>query len=302
KMILVTPLSQFRAYDVIKNKTEEIGFQDMVPDIIIPDYVQVQRDKIILRISKSLLVGKPSPDWGFQCLVMGYSNVVSPNRLLNMDVKAFATPKDFGGGWDTYGDPPVIDMIVPGDIEDADRRQYALLKAYRSEPYRGEIEYAMIPFVYGREKPSAATGGNAKQDLKLLTQPPTVLAPAIDDQPPSILPADASPAAAKPPVTAPAARTSRGPAGITSSGMKKPAAGTISDSSDAGFLPIGKAGSADADVKSGFLPIRKAVPGAGTSNSGTATTASSSFQPLKKKTGSSTGFMPIRKAAPTIGD
>jgi len=303
KMIIVTPLSQFRAYDIIKNKTEEIGFQDMVPDIIIPDYVEVQRDKIILRISKSLLGVKPASEWGFQCFVLGYSNVVSPNRLLNMDVKAFATPKDFGGGWDTYGDPPVIDMIVPGDIEDADRRQYELLKAYRSEPYRGEIEYAMIPFVYGREKPATTPGETPKQSTKLLTLPPAVLAQPVEDQPPSlILPSDVSPAAAKPPVAAPGARTGRSLTGATSTGVKKAATGTVSDSADAGFMPLGKAGSSNTGTKSGFLPIRKAVSGTGTTNPGSTATASDSFQPLKKKSGATTGFMPIRKATPSVGD
>lgn len=258
KMIIVTPLSQFRAYDIIKNKTEEIGFQDMVPDIIIPDYVQVQRDKIIVRISKSMFGAKPQPDWGYQCLVMGFSNIVSPNRLLNMDVKAFATPKDFGGGWDTYGDPPVIDMIVPGDVEDADRRQYELLKAYRSEPYRGEIEYAMVPFVYGREKALPAA---TKQGTELLTAPPVIRLPAVENQPP-----------AKRPVAVPV--------------TPKKSGGTGS------LVPT-----------DGFLPIPKpATSRTGNTKSGTAITPGGTFQPLKKKSDTSTGFMPIRKASPSTDE
>lgn len=280
KMILVTPLSQFRAYDIIKNKTDEIGFQDMVPDIILPDYVQVQRDRIIVRISKALLGAKPSPDWGFQCFVMGFSNVVSPNRLLNMDVKGFATPRDFGGGWDTYGDPPVIDLIVPGDREDADRRQYEILKSYRSEPYRGEIEYAMVPFVHGREKPAEkapvtmgpAPAGRPSPKPPLVQAPPAVLLPADDPIP-----------AAKPPVRAPTAA--------------RPAKGTVSDSADAGFLPLGKAGTAAPAATSGFVPIRKGGNPGQAAQPGKTATASGSFQPLKKQELPS-GFMPIRKATP----
>ncbi|HQG27740.1 MAG TPA: glucodextranase DOMON-like domain-containing protein, partial [Candidatus Ozemobacteraceae bacterium] len=270
KVVLVTPLSQFYAYNIIKDKTDEIGFQDMVPDIILPDYVQVQRDRIIVRISKELLGAKPGPDWGFQCLAMGFSRVVSPNRLLNMDVKAFATPKDFGGGWDTYGDPPVIDMIVPGDSEDADRRQYELLKAYRSEPYRGEIEYAMIPFVYGREKPATATGTTGKGPA-ILAEPPAVRPPTPQTQPPAlILPDDVS-APVKKPVVAPPKPAKNGPAD----------------------------GSTSTD---GFLPIRKAAPATGTAKTGTTAPTGGSFQPLKKTSDMPTGFMPIRKAPPATGD
>lgn len=271
KMILVTPLSQFYAYNIIKDKTDEIGFQDMVPDIILPDYVQVQRDRIIIRISKDLLGAKPGPDWGVQCLAMGFSRVVSPNRLLNMDVKSFATPKDFGGGWDTYGDPPVIDMIVPGDVEDADRRQYDLLKAYRSEPYRGEIEYAMVPFVYGREKPAAAPGSGTPKEPAILAEPPIVRPPTPQTQPPSLILPDDVPAPVKKPVTAPA-------------------------------KPVKSGNAVSPASTDGFLPIRKAAPSAGAEKTGTTAPASGSFQPLKKKSDAPTGFMPIRKAPPTAGE
>lgn len=271
KMILVTPLAQFYAYDIIKNKTEEIGFQDMVPDIILPDYVQVQRDRIIVRVSKEYFGTKPGPDWGVQCLVMGFSRVVSPNRMLNMDVKAFATPKDFGGGWDTYGDPPVIDMIVSGDPEDADRRQYEILKAYRSEPYRGEIEYAMIPFVYGREKPTKPTNAGTVDNPAILAEPPVVRPPTPQNRPPALILPDGVPAPVKKPVAAPAKPMKSGPT----------------------------TGTTSAD---GFLPIRKATPAAGTPKAGTPAPASGTFQPLKKKSDAPTGFMPIRKAAPATGE
>ncbi|HOY69148.1 MAG TPA: glucodextranase DOMON-like domain-containing protein, partial [Candidatus Ozemobacteraceae bacterium] len=278
KMVLFFFFKQKTAYDIIKNKTDEIGFQDMVPDIILPDYVQVQRDRIIVRISKALLERKPSPDWGFQCFAMGFSNVVSPNRLLNMDVKGFATPKDFGGGWDTYGDPPVIDMIVSGDPEDADRRQYEILKSYRSEPYRGEIEYAMVPFVHGREKPVEKAPVTMVPAARPAPKSPLVQAP-----PAVLLPADEPIPAAKPPVKAPTAA--------------RPSKGTVSDSADAGFLPLGKTKTTAPAATSGFVPIRKTTPQGQTGKTGTAAPASGSFQPLKKPD-TSGGFMPIRKATP----
>lgn len=142
KVIMVTPLSELEMFSILRNKTDELEFQDQVENIVYPDYVRVQRDKVILKISKLKLPGL-SQRSGFQCFVMGFKNIVSPNRLLNRDVKAFATFDDFGGGHDTYGDPPIIDMIVPENHD-----QYRILKNFRSEPYRENIQYAEVPFVY----------------------------------------------------------------------------------------------------------------------------------------------------------
>jgi hypothetical protein len=192
KMILVTPLSQFKVYDILKDKTDDLELQNRLEAIIIPDYVQVQRDKIIVRINKDFL-GKPSPLWGYQCFVMGFSEVVSTNTLLNKDVKAFASRDHFGGGWDTYGDPTIIDMIVP-EGED----QYALLKEFRSEPFRSEIEYAQVPFCYpplpkGMKAPQETAGSLApapRPAATEITAPPQFSANARSAaMPPVISPA-----------------------------------------------------------------------------------------------------------------
>ena len=58
---------------------------------------------------------------------MGYKNVVSANRLLNRDVKAFPTQDDFGGG---------------------SNDQYKLLRNYSAASYEDNIRYADVPFVY----------------------------------------------------------------------------------------------------------------------------------------------------------
>ncbi|GAB4281402.1 MAG: hypothetical protein Kow0029_26470 [Candidatus Rifleibacteriota bacterium] len=163
KVILVSPLSEYEMFDILRNKTDEVDFQNRVEDIVYPDYVRVQRDKVIIKISKLKLPGI-SKKSGFQCFSMGFKKLVSPNRLLNRDVKAFATYDDFGGGHDTYGDPTVIDMIVP-EGED----QYKLLRNFRSEPYREDIQYASVPFVYhGGKAVSPVTAQPA------LAKPPVV--------------------------------------------------------------------------------------------------------------------------------
>lgn len=152
KVIMATPYSQTRVDEILQHKTDDLSFQDLVPDIILPDYVRIQRDTIIVSIGRDQ-IGQITEQTGFQCFIMGFSHVVSVNRLLNRDVRAFATADDFGGGWDTRGDPPIMDMIVPPGAD-----QYALLRDYRSEPYRDRIEYAQIPFVYvnsSQKKPSS---------------------------------------------------------------------------------------------------------------------------------------------------
>lgn len=46
----------------------------------------------------------------------GLQKDCSANRLLVRDVRAFATFDDFGGGHDTYGDPPIMDIVVPEGV------------------------------------------------------------------------------------------------------------------------------------------------------------------------------------------
>ncbi len=187
KMILITPLSQFRVYDMLKEKTDDLAFQDTIPDIIIPDYVQVQADRLIVRINRDLIGAKASPKWGYQCFVMGFSPLVSSNQVLNKDVKAFSTAQDFGGGWDTYGDPPIMDCIVP-EGED----QYKLLNDFRSEPYQENIQFTRLPFVYPEWDPKkdvpaitpTASKGESFSDRKTqIARPPVPPAPGIVSPP-----------------------------------------------------------------------------------------------------------------------
>jgi hypothetical protein len=142
KVVLVSPLSELSIFEILRDKTDELSFQNQIEDIVYPDYVNVQRDKFIVKISKKKLPGV-TKNSGFQLFSLGYQKVISPNRLLNREVRSFATADAFGGGLDTHGDPPIIDMIVPKGDD-----QYRLLRDFRSEPYREDIEYAAVPFVY----------------------------------------------------------------------------------------------------------------------------------------------------------
>ena len=267
KMILVTPLSQSKAHEIIKHKTDDLGFQDMVPHIILPDYVNINRDRITIRIGKSQL-GLLSPETGFQCFVLGYSHVVSPNRLLNRDVRGHATRDNFGGGWDTHGEPKAIDMIVPRGA-----RQDKLLHNYRSEPYFDHIRYAEIPFVRPVEYhvPEVVT-----------VAPPVVVPPRPVTPIPQVRKDHIRPdAPIRKPVPAPMPPPTvivpdSGPGGAPSISYdaapeKAPPENAQPDNSDSGFIPMrqppilpaapgrkkSRPRTTDQTTSSGFMPIRR---------------------------------------------
>ncbi|NLF97240.1 MAG: hypothetical protein GX569_10905 [Candidatus Riflebacteria bacterium] len=230
KMIMITPLSEIDVFNILREKTDDLELRNRLADIVYPDYIRVQRDKIIVKIARSKLPGI-SERAGYQCLAMGYKQIVSPNRLLNRDVRGFPTQDDFGGGHDTYGDPPVMDIIVP-EGED----QYQILRDFRSEPYRENIRYASVPFVYRDGK----------------SQPPPLAVPVkepanttgINIPPPSIMP----PATAKPARPAQAIKqpvsSSSGSTGFV------PLKPVTQPKADGGFKPIPKA-------PEGFIPVKK---------------------------------------------
>lgn len=142
KVIMICPMEPAAIEEILRDSTDNIEFQNHINDIIIPDYVEIQGDRVITKISK-LKLPRISEKSGFQCFSMGYKNVVSSNRLLNRDVKAFPTHDDFGGGSNSYGEPTIIDMIVPNGAN-----QYKILRNYTAAPYRDNIRYAEVPFVY----------------------------------------------------------------------------------------------------------------------------------------------------------
>ncbi|NCB47047.1 hypothetical protein EOM81_08535 [bacterium] len=162
KMILVSPISEIELEEILNDKIDELEFQEQIPDILFPEYVKIIRDRVIMRISKKKLP-RISERSGFQVFAMGYKDLVSPNRLINRDVKSFATLDDFGGGSDYYGDPTVIDLIMPKGCD-----QYDFLKRHKAQPFRENILYAEVPFVYKdneRKSPVVAAMERHKQHL-----------------------------------------------------------------------------------------------------------------------------------------
>ena len=142
KVVMICPMNPTEIEEILRENTDNLDFQGRVDDIIIPDYIEIQGNKAIVKISKQKLP-RISEKSGFQCFAMGYNDVVSSNRLLNRDIKAFTTHEDFGGGSNEYGDPTIIDMIVPEGAN-----QYELLRNHTTAAFRDNIRYADVPFVY----------------------------------------------------------------------------------------------------------------------------------------------------------
>ncbi|HAE40364.1 MAG TPA: hypothetical protein DCG57_17275 [Candidatus Riflebacteria bacterium] len=238
KVVIITPLSEFEVFDILRNKTDELDFQNRVDDVVYPDYVRVERDKMIVKIAKSKLPGI-SERSGYQCLAMGYSRIVSPNRLLNRDVRGFPTFDDFGGGHDSYGDPPVMDIIVPEGDD-----QYKILRDFRSEPYRENIRYASVPFVF-------AGGKKHAPGMKPVVKEPAATL-GINIPPPAIIPPPTAPTAQPKPISTPRPTAPAKPAPIAtqnSSGFV-PLKPVASSKPKEGFKPIPKA-------PDGFIPVKK---------------------------------------------
>lgn len=164
KVVMISPLSSTEVEEILRENTDHIEFQDIVDDIVIPDYVIIQGNKLTAKISKQKLP-RISEKSGFQCFSMGFSNVVSANRLLNRDVKAFSTRDDFGGGSNEYGDPAVIDMITPIGVN-----QYELLRNHSTATFREDIGYADVPFVY-------AGGSRISPAVQALNRAPCTVQP-----------------------------------------------------------------------------------------------------------------------------
>lgn len=146
KVVMICPMSSTEIEEILRENTDQLDFQDRIDDIVIPDYVEIQGNKLIAKIALKKLP-RISEKSGFQCFSMGYSNVVSSNRLLNRDVKAFPTRDDFGGGSNEYGDPTIIDLILPEG-----ENQYEMLRNHTTASYRDNIRYADVPFVYAGGK------------------------------------------------------------------------------------------------------------------------------------------------------
>ena len=239
KVILISPMNFSALEEILREKTDELEFQNRIDDIIIPDYVEVQGDRVITKISKKKLP-RISEKSGFQCFSMGYKNVVSANRLLNRDVKAFPTHDDFGGGSNVYGDPTIIDMITPNH-----ENQYKLLNNYTAASYEDNIRYAEVPFVY-------ANGNRVSPAVEVLRRAPMQAKPIAE--------------VGKPPIDQPVARQVQPQSSVP---YMQPVNQTSSSprpnnaNSQSGFVPLKRNNTQpqqqnpNNNIPSGFVPVKK---------------------------------------------
>ena len=180
KVVLISPMNYSALEEILRERTDELSFQDCINDIIVADYVEIQGNKVISKISKQKLP-RINEKSGYQCFSMGYKNVVSGNRLLNRDVKAFPTQEDFGGGNNNYGDPTVIDMIVPNNDD-----QYKLLNNFTSASYEDNIRYADVPFVYANgNRMSPAVQALRRKPMQAEATKPPVQQPVLNNNIPT---------------------------------------------------------------------------------------------------------------------
>ena len=241
KAIIISPMNFSALEEILREKTDELEFQNRIDDIIIPDYVEIQGDKVISKISKKKLP-RISEKSGFQCFSMGYKNVVSANRLLNRDIKAFPTHDDFGGGSNAYGDPTIIDMITPNN-----ENQYKLLKNFTAASYEDNIRYAEVPFVY-------ANGSRISPAVEALRRAPMQQKPIAE--------------VGKPPIDQPVARQVQPqpsvpymqPVNQTSTAPQ-----TNNTNTQSGFVPLKRNNvqpvqqnqPRNSNIPSGFVPVKK---------------------------------------------
>ena len=236
KAIIISPMNFSALEEILREKTDELEFQDRINDIIVPDYVEIQGDKIVSKISKKKLP-RISEKSGFQCFSMGYKNVVSGNRLLNRDIKAFPTHDDFGGGSNNYGEPTVIDMIVPEN-----ENQYQLLKNYTTANFEDDIRYAEVPFVYAYgNRVSPAVEALRRSPMQPVAQ---VGKPPIDQPVNKVHPQPSIPYMQ--PVNQTSDKNSKGNGGFVP--LKK---------SNSQTKQTNKTNQTSSDIPSGFVPVKK---------------------------------------------
>lgn len=243
KVILISPMNFSALEEILREKTDELEFQNRIDDIIIPDYLEIQGDKVITKISKKKLP-RLSEKSGYQCFSMGYKNVVSANRLLNRDVKAFPTQDDFGGGSNFYGDPTIIDMVTPNGDD-----QYKLLRNYSAASYEDNIRYADVPFVY-------ANGNRVSPAVEALRRSPMQQKPIAE--------------VGKPPIDQPVVRQVQPQQSIPYMQPVNQTPYTQQNNNAAvqnGFVPLkqnnvkpvqqNKTNNANTSIPSGFVPVKK---------------------------------------------
>ena len=143
KCVLVTPTHSRTVEKILEDRTSDMDLVHQRNDIIVPHRVYPQGYTFVVYVPKHE-VGTPQPGWGYQVLMVPYSEAnLAYGHFQNQKIGKFAGNDTFGGGTDFDGNPNVLDILAPSDKE-----QYRILSNYYSAPYGGENRYVQVPFVY----------------------------------------------------------------------------------------------------------------------------------------------------------
>lgn len=143
QMIFVSPEDAEATRNYLRDKSELIGFgiDELEQKIIVPSYTRVEDRTFVIKIPKDL-IGEPGKEWAYQVLLMPYEQYDQVDTLKNKRIKAFASDSGFGGGSDYYGNPNIMDMLVP-----AGEDQYTVLSNFSLHPDRTKAKFASISMV-----------------------------------------------------------------------------------------------------------------------------------------------------------
>jgi len=96
---------------------------------------------IIISVPEKVL-GTPNPDWKILIILCGQEGYPRPGSWRVREVEEMASQWRFGGGDDYYGDPNIIDMIVPPG-----QRQEDILSGWVSSENEEENVYVKLPLI-----------------------------------------------------------------------------------------------------------------------------------------------------------
>ncbi|MGM0606873.1 MAG: glucodextranase DOMON-like domain-containing protein [Candidatus Muiribacteriota bacterium] len=148
-VVLVTPLGsekikKFLEYDYDNIQTK-LWYKS--GKIALPEFYVTSHKTITAKVPKKH-VGEPRDWWGYQVLVMGFSeDNLTRKNLYVKPVSASAGSKYFGGGSNYYGNPNVLDILDDGK----NFIQKDILSNYKISPNRENAKFVKLPMIYSKK-------------------------------------------------------------------------------------------------------------------------------------------------------
>lgn len=115
KAVIVAPEREVRVKNKVFEENKEVSdnisdYEDLTGAIFLPDAVEVDNNKLIIRVSKEKL-GSWSEVKGIQVFSLGFTTDSAEDYTYNMAVEEFTGQDNFGGGTNYEGDSNVIDIL-----------------------------------------------------------------------------------------------------------------------------------------------------------------------------------------------